>query len=315
MQTSTGMSRRAFVAGSALAALAAGSVSTALADEVVEGAAEIAGADEGAASDVPEIPATRYEAYVYDFDGLRIHGFNIGGNGEAIVCYIVEADDALIGVERPSTYQGNEDFVAYAESLGKPMGDQFVSAHPNGAEYTEGMSIYGTQAAADAIAGGSTKETADSVGSRAPDTWDFNYCQVNTVIEAGSVTVGGVDFEIVEYGDVYDLALPAAHAVFTHMLGGNVHSIVAGIDGADAMIAQCQKYLDDGYTLILSTHAKPEGQQAVIDKIAYLEEEKEIAGRCSTAAEFIDAMNEAFPDYEMPSYLEMSAAMFFPTEG
>ena len=80
------------------------------------------------------------------------------------------------------------------------------------------------------------------------------------------------------------------------------------------MIAQCQNYLDNGYTLILSTHAKPEGQQAVVDKIAYLEREKEIAGQCSTAAEFIDAMNEAFPDYEMPSYLEMSAAMFFPTE-
>lgn len=231
------------------------------------------------------------------------------------MCYIVEGDDALVGVERPSTYQGNEDFVAYAESLGKPMNDQFVSAHPNGAEYTGGMNIYGTQAAADAIADGSTKETSDLVGSRTPDTWDFNYCQVNTIVEAGTVTVAGIDFEVVECGDVYDLVLPAANAIFTHMLGGNVHSIVAGVDGADAMIAQCQSYLDNGYTLVFPTHTKPEGQQAVIDKIAYLEKEKEIAGQCSTADEFIGAMNEAFPDYEMPSYLEMSAGMFFPTEG
>ncbi len=38
------------------------------------------------------------------------------------------------------------------------------------------------------------------------------------------------------------------------MLGANVHSIIGGVAGADAMIARLKGYQETGYDLILTSH-------------------------------------------------------------
>lgn len=70
--------------------------------------------------------------------------------------------------------------------------------------------------------------------------------------------------------------------------------------------------LDEAGALQVSGHTMPEGQQAVADKIAYLQKLEEIAGESSTADEFKTAMLEAFPGYSGVNYLEMTAGYLFP---
>ena len=64
--------------------------------------------------------------------------------------------------------------------------------------------------------------------------------------------------------------------------------------------------------MILSGHSTPEGQDAVTEKIAYVEKAKELAASCTTAEAFIAAMEEAFPDYTGQNYLEMTAGYLYP---
>lgn len=70
--------------------------------------------------------------------------------------------------------------------------------------------------------------------------------------------------------------------------------------------------LDEAVALQVSSHTMPEGQQAVADKITYLQKLEEIAGESSTADEFKTAMLDAFPGYSGENYLEMTAGYLFP---
>lgn len=305
------LSRRSFVAGAALAAggtLTAGAA-LALAEEAPQadaGTGAQAAADEGAATPVPT-----YSVSVYDFDGVRIHAFNTQ-DALGDVCYIVEGADELVGIELPPMQATLPDWQRYIANLSKPMNNIWVDAHPSGGDYLDGVNVWGTQAAEDAIEGGSTQATASGLAQTFGDAWNPNNAAIDSFAQEGPVTVGGIDFEVINSADTYDLVIPAANCVYTHMLGQTVHSIVVSLEAADATIAALQGYQQAGYVLVLPGHTMPEDQQAVAAKIAYLRKLEEIAGESSTAEELKAAMLEAFPGYSGENYLDMTAGYLFP---
>lgn len=193
------------------------------------------------------------------------------------------------------------------------MEDLFLDAHAAGASYAEGMNFYGTQAAQEAIASGSTYATTQGLYETYGE--DFHggddIAQINQVV-SGTVTVGGIEFRLIDQGDTYDLEIPALNVIYTHMLGKTSHSILASTEAMDAMLDTLHQYQDAGYPMILSGHSTPEGQDAVTEKIAYVEKAKELAASCTTAEAFIAAMEEAFPDYTGQNYLEMTAGYLYP---
>ena len=122
---------------------------------------------------------------------------------------------------------------------------------------------------------------------------------------------GGIDFVIRQTHEAFDIEIPEINAVYTHMLGHDCHSIVAGADHADGMIAQLNGYIASGYTLILTSHYTPEDLKDAKTKIAYLENLKKIASGCKTAEEFRTSVKEQYPDYSGENYLDMTAGFFF----
>lgn len=67
------------------------------------------------------------------------------------------------------------------------------------------------------------------------------------------------------------------------MVGHDYHSIVAGVNHADAIITQLCGYIWNGYNLILTFHYQPEDLKDVETKISFLENLKTIAAGCSNA--------------------------------
>lgn len=130
-------------------------------------------------------------------------------------------------------------------------------------------------------------------------------------LQGGKVTIGGIDFEIVENDEAFDIVIPEINAVYIHMLGHDCHSIVAGQVHADAIIANLNDFLVKGYDLVLTSHYTPEDLKDVKIKIAYLEELKKIANSCKTAEEFKEKVNKKYPKYSGQNYLDMTAGYFF----
>ena len=248
---------------------------------------------------------------VYDFGASKLHVYNTG-DALGDVAYIVEGKDALIGIELPSFTANLDAWQNYIAGLDKPMNDLFLCDHATGASYVEGMNVYGTQGAQDSIASGSTYATTQGLYETFGD--DFHggadLANINKVV-SGTVTVAGIDFNLIDCGETYDLEIPSMNAVYTHMLGKTCHSILTSTAHMDSMIETLKGYQSAGYDMILSAHSGVEGQDAVAEKIAYVEKAKELVASCDNAEAFMTAMKEAFPDYIGENYLEMSAGYLY----
>lgn len=250
---------------------------------------------------------------VYDYGDTKLHVFS-SADALGDVAYIVETTDALVGIELPSFTDSLDTWQDYVKTLNKPMNDIFLCDHVTGASYVAGMNIYGTQGAADSIAAGSTYATTEglyeSFGADFHGGPDMAY--INHVV-SGTVTVAGMEFNIIDHGETYDLEIPFMNVIYTHMLGKTSHSIITSIDHADSMLATLKSYQDAGYDMILTAHGGPEAQDAVTEKISYVEKVEELAAVNSNAGEFTAAMEEAFSDYTGENYLDMTAGYLFPS--
>lgn len=125
------------------------------------------------------------------------------------------------------------------------------------------------------------------------------------------MTIGGIDFIIKQTAEAFDIEIPEINAVYTHMLGHDCHSIVAGTGHADAMIETLKGYIEKGYDLILTSHYTPEDLKDVETKIAYLENLKRIAATCQDADAFKAEVGRQYPQYSGRNYLDMTAGFFF----
>ena len=260
---------------------------------------------------VKEVALESGNVTVYDYGDTKLHAF-LTGDALADVAYIVEGKDALVGIELPSFTENLDAWQSYIADLDKPMNDIFLCSHPAGASYIEGMKVYGTEGAKESISAGSAYATTQGLYESFGD--DFHggadTAEINTVV-SGKVTVGGIDFNLIDHGESYDLEIPALNAVYTHMLGKTSHSILVSLGQMDSLLDTLKSYQDAGYDMILTSHGGIEGQDAVTEKIAYVKKTKELAEANDTAEDFIAAMKEAFPDYSGENYLEMTAGYLY----
>lgn len=248
---------------------------------------------------------------VYDYGTMKLHVYKTS-DALGDTAYILEGENALVGIELPSFITGLEVWKKYINELGKPMHDIFLSAHAAGASYVKGMKIYGTEKTKNAILSGSTYATTQGLYKAFGK--DFHggddIAQISDVI-LGSVTVGGMVFNVIDRGDTYDLEIPALNAVYTHMLGKNCHSILVSAQHMNAMLAALKEYQQAGYDIILSAHTEPEGQDAVTEKIVYVKKAKELAASCKSKDAFMLAMQKAFPQYTGENYLKITAGFLY----
>lgn len=248
---------------------------------------------------------------VYDYGGLKLHAY-FTNDPLADVAYIVEGKKALAGIELPAFTAGLDTWKDYVKSLGKPMNDIFIVCHPAGASYIKGMKVYGTEGAQKSIVSGSTGATTQGLFAAFGADFhggDDTAAITNTV--SGKVQLAGVDFKVIDRGESYDLAIPSINVIYTHMLGKTTHSILTSAAHIEAFLQMLKEYQAAGYAMILTSHGGPEGQDAVAEKISYLNNTKEIMQQSKTADEFKANMKAAFPAYNGENYLDMMAGFLY----
>lgn len=249
---------------------------------------------------------------VFDFGDVKLHAY-ITQDALADVSYLLETASSLIGIESPAFTANLDEYAQYIVDLGKPMRNLLIAYHPTGADYYKDVHVLGTKSAQTSHQeGGSIKGLVDSFVGVFGESFDNNIAKITDMIEPGNVTVDGIDFVITATTDAYDIEIPAINSVFTHMMGSDVHNILATTDQIDTMIATLKEYQAKGYDLVLTSHYQPEPIDAVATKITYLEKAKELIASSDSAAAFTAAMQGAFPNYSGVNYLEMSAGILFP---
>ena len=250
------------------------------------------------------------EMHVYDFGTVKLHAYQTTDPIDDEVFLIEKAGKAVV-LESPCFHDNIAELTAYLTERKLDAAGMLVAYHGAGATFLPGVPKYATQNAVDYSAQGGGKALIDGFAAAFGDAFDASIHPVDNILTEGTVTIGGIQFIIHPTAEAFDVEIPEINAVYTHMLGHDCHSIVAGAGHADAMIAQLEGYIAKGYTLILTSHYTPEDLKDAGIKIDYLKELKALAAESSDREGFKAAVQKKYPQYSGENYLDMTAGFFF----
>lgn len=248
------------------------------------------------------------EMNVYDFGSIKLHSYKTNDFIDDEV-FIVTKNGRAVVIESPCFFDNIKELNEYLENI--EVEGILVAYHGAGAAFLPGVPKFATQNAVDYSRNGGGKSLIDNFAVTFGESFDSSVHEITNVIEPGKVTIGGIDFIIKKTDEAFDVEIPEINGVYTHMLGHDCHSIVAGADHADAMIAQLRGYIEKGYELILTSHYTPEDLKDAQTKIEYLENLKKIAAGVGNADEFKAEVGKQYPCYSGQNYLDMTAGFFF----
>lgn len=248
------------------------------------------------------------EMNVYDFGSIKLHAYKTNDFIDDEV-FIVEKNGKAVIIESPCFFDNNKELAKYLENT--EVTGMLIAYHGAGATFLPDVPKYATQNAALYSKNGGGKALIDNFSGTFGEIFDSSVHEITNVIEAGKITIGGIEFVIKQTDDAFDVEIPEINAVYTHMLGHDCHSIVAGAGHADAMIAELRSYIEKGYDLILTSHYTPENLKDAQTKIDYLENLKKIAAGVQNADEFKAEIGRQYPQYSGQNYLDMTAGFFF----
>lgn len=248
------------------------------------------------------------EMHVYDFNGVKLHAYRTDDYISDEV-FIIEKNNACVVIESPCFFDNNAALEKYLSNMS--VKGMLIAYHDAGGSFLQNVPKYATLNAKEYGEQGGGKALIDNFANVFGDIFDKSLHIITDIIDEGCVAIGGIDFIITKTQDAYNIAIPEINVVYTHMLGHDCHSIVAGAAHADAIIEELNGYIAKGYSLILTSHYTPEDLKDAQTKIDYLNSLKDIAAKCETAEQFKAEVKRSFPDYGGDNYLDMTAGMFF----
>lgn len=247
---------------------------------------------------------------VYDFGKVKVHNYNTADYIDDQVI-LLEKNGKIVVIESPAFYDNNKELEKYIESLGVKLDGVLLSYHMGGGTFLKDSKKYATKKADEYGHTGGGKSLVDNFTKAFGESFDNNKHHVTDYINGGTITLADIRMNIIPTSDAFDIEIPEINSIYTHMLGSDCHSIIAGVDYANAMIDILKGYIEKNYNLILTSHYIPEDIKAVDTKIAYIETLLNIASTCNSKDEMIEKVKEEYPNYSGVNYLEMTAGFFF----
>lgn len=250
---------------------------------------------------------------VYEFENAKLHAYQSNDLMSDTV-FILEKSGKTLIIEQPCFFDNISELSEYINSLNADVKSKILSYHMAGGTFFAESPVYATKKADEYAHKGSGKAMIDDFTKAFGASFDSSLSNVTDIINAGKNKIADTAVNIIETGEAFDIEFPEINTIYTHMLGSDTHSIIAGKEHADALIKQLIGFIDKKYTLILSSHHMPETLEDVKIKIGYIEEIKKIADACKNADDFKTAAKKSFPNYFGENYLDMSAEFFFPSK-
>ena len=247
---------------------------------------------------------------LYDFGEIKIHNYNTCDYISDQVI-LLEKNKKIVVIESPVFYDNNIELENYIKSLEVMLDGVLLSYHMGGGTFASNAKKYATHNADLYGHVGGGKALVDKFTKAFGEPFDNNIHRVTDYIDEGKLTLADIEMNIIPTNEGYDIEIPEINSIYTHMLGSESHSIIAGVEHANTMIKTLKGYINKNYNLILTSHYIPEDIKAVTAKISYIETLLNIASDSNSALEMIEKVKIEYPKYSGLNYLEMTANYFF----
>lgn len=248
---------------------------------------------------------------VYTKNGVTLYAYQTRDAIDDEVFVLAKAGRGVV-IELPCFYDNIRELTDFLAREGVTVEGKLVAYHAAGASFLPDVPAYGTASSVAYNTTGGGAALVSNFKNAFGESFDAGLCAVDHVLEEGEAEIAGIRFVVRPNAEAYDLEIPEINCVYTHMMGHDCHSIVAGCPHADGMISQLNYYVRRGFDLVLSAHYTPEDLKDARTKAAYLAALKEIALDCGSADEMRAKVQAQYPDYSGGNYLDMTVGFFFP---
>lgn len=248
---------------------------------------------------------------VYTENGVNLYAYQTRDLIDDEV-FILAKNGRGVVIELPCFHDNIRELTAFLRQEGITVEGKLVAYHAAGASFLPEVPAYGTASSVAYNTTGGGAALVANFHKAFGGSFDESLCAVDHVLEEGETEIAGIRFLVRPNAEAYDLEIPEINCVYTHMMGHDCHSIVAGCPHADGILSQLNYYLRKGFDLVLTSHYTPEDLKDVRTKIAYLMELKEIALDSESADEMRAKIQAKYPHYSGQNYLDMTVGFFFP---
>lgn len=248
---------------------------------------------------------------VYTENGITLYAYQTRDliNDEV---FILAKNGRGVVIELPCFHDNIRELTAFLRQEGITVEGKLVAYHAAGASFLPEVPAYGTASSVAYNTTGGGAALVANFHKAFGGSFDESLCAVDHVLEEGETEIAGIRFLVRPNAEAYDLEIPEINCVYTHMMGHDCHSIVAGCPHADGILSQLNYYLRKGFDLVLTSHYTPEDLKDARTKIAYLTDLKEIALASENADEMRAKVQAKYPHYSGQNYLDMTVGFFFP---
>lgn len=268
-------------------------------------------------SQFTKITLAKGEVAVYDFGGIKLHAYKTNDLIDD-ECFLIEKGGRAFMIESPCFFDNIAEVEKYILENGWNFEGTVIAYHGAGASFgkslVNGSRVYSTKTADNYNHNGGGAALVEKFTKAFGGAFDKSIFETTDFIEGENLELAGVELKIVPTADAFDIEIPEINVVYTHMLGHDVHSIVAGSTHADSLIATLTGYIQKNVSLVLTSHYTVENLEDVKTKIEYLKDLKNIAVKNADSAAFKTAVQKKYPSYSGVNYLEMTGGMFFPAK-
>lgn len=238
------------------------------------------------------------------FENFTLHTY-ASFDAMANVSFIVESKNSLVIIE-PQAFKGKvEEFMAYTEKLGKPIEKVFVSFHAAGLKKYPHANKAITKPMAEFMKSDAAKGMLSFFNKAFKGAMDTELVEFDEYYDAStSFVVDGVTYtlEPTSLPGMPGVNIAIGNKVYYqhfapakgYHASKNQIKDIASINGA---LADAQKAEKAGYSLLLGSHGY--GKAGVEDlkfQIKYLKNIKKIAAKAVSSDDFINKMNEKYPN-------------------
>ena len=262
---------------------------------------------------IKTIKLNKGQVDLYTANGINLYAYKTNDPMDDEVFVAVKNGHGAV-IEMPCFFDNIREFTDFLRQEEIKIEGKLVAYHAAGASFLPGVPVYGT---ASSIAYNTTGGGAGLVSNFEKvfgESFDKSLCKVDTVVNEGEIEIAGIRFIIKPNAEAYDLEIPEINCVYTHMMGHDCHSIVAGCPHADGIISQLNYYIEKGFDFVLTSHYTPEDLKDAKAKVNYLNRLKEISFTCENADEMKAKVTAEYPDYSGLNYLDMTVNFFFPAK-
>ena len=233
---------------------------------------------------------------VYTKNGVTLYAYQTRDLIDNEVFVLAKKGRGVV-IELPCFFDNIRELTDFLKSEGVTVEAKFVAYHAAGASFLPEVPAYGTESSVAYNTTGGGAGLAANFKNAFGDSFDPAICEVDHVLDEGEIELAGIRFVVKPNAEAFDLEIPEINCVYTHMMGHDCHSIVAGCPHADGIISQLNYYIRKGFDLVLTAHYTPEDLKDAQTKVDYLTNLKEIALESESADEMKAKVQEQYPDW------------------